>query len=194
METKQVIYNMLTENTGKHFLDSGGSSGRHWQSNQLKTIEDFEKEDDIEVIDQDTDYPYIIKSLYHHLVDSCTYLEKDTNNLINWINEDPYHWADNKDGRCAGSMYDVEDYMRITYDRDTRSEYTYNYENSLSQDIQYISLGDTYDCNIIALAIHNGADARGGLTDYKIFKIDEDLFYTIYEDYENYKEYLELAL
>ena len=91
-------------------------------------------------------------------------------------------------------MYDVEDYMRITYDRDTRSEYTYNYENSLSQDIQYISLGDTYDCNIIALAIHNGADARGGLTDYKIFKIDEDLFYTIYEDYENYKEYLELAL
>lgn len=194
METKQVIYNMLTENTGKHFLDSGGANGRHWQRNQLKTIEDFEKEDDIKVIDQDTDYPYIIKSLYHHLIDSCTYLEKDTNNLINWINKDPYHWADNEDGRCAGSTYDVEDYMRITYDRDTRSEYTYNYENSLSQDIQYISLDDTYDCNIIALAIHNGADARGGLTDYKIFKIDEDLFYMIYEDYENYKECLELAL
>ena len=194
METKQVIYNMLTENTGKHFLDSGGANGRHWQRNQLKTIEDFEKEDDIKVIDQDTDYPYIIKSLYHHLIDSCTYLEKDTNNLINWINKDPYHWRDNPEGRCAGSTYDVEDYMRITYDRNTRSEYTYNYENSLSQDIQYISLDDTYDCNIIALAIHNGADARGGLTDYKIFKIDEDLFYMIYEDYENYKECLELAL
>lgn len=190
-KTKQVIYNMLTENTGKHFLDSGGASGRHWQRNELKTIDDFEKEDDIKVIDQDTDYPYIIKSLYHHLVNSCTYLEKDTNDLINWINEDPYHWADNKDGRCAGSMYDIEDYMRLTYDRDTRIEYTYNYDNSLSQDIQYISLGDTYDCNIIALAIHNGADARGGLTDYKIFEIEEDLFYMIYEDY---KEHLELAL
>ena len=27
METKQVIYNMLTENTGKHFLDSGWDPG-----------------------------------------------------------------------------------------------------------------------------------------------------------------------
>ena len=84
--------------------------------------------------------------------------------------------------------------MRITYDRDTRIEYTYNYDNSLSQDIQYVSLGDTYDCNIIALAIHNGADARGGFTDYKIFKIDEDNFYFNYYDYEEYKEHLESAL
>ena len=193
METKQVIYNMITENTGKHFLDSGGANGRHWQRNQLKTIDDFEKEADIKVIDQDTDYPYIIKSLYHHLVDSCTYLEKDTNDLINWINENPYHWSDNPDGR-SNQLVDVEDYMRITYDRDTRIEYTYNYDNSLSQDIQYVSLGDTYDCNIIALAIHNGADARGGFTDYKIFKIDEDNFYFNYYDYEEYKEHLESAL
>ena len=193
MKTKQVIYNMLTENTGKHFLDSGGDNGRHWQRNQLKTIDDFEKEADIKVIDQDTDYPYIIKSLYHHLVDSCTYLEKDTSDLINWINENPYHWRDNPNGR-SNQLVDVEDYMRITYDRDTRITYTYNYENSLSQDIQYVSLGDTYDCDIIALAIHNGADARGGLTDYKIFKIDEDNFYFDYYDYEEYKEHLESAL
>lgn len=193
-KTKQVIYNMLTENTGKHFLDSGGASGRHWQRNELKTIDDFEKENDIEVIDQDTDDPYIYKSLYHHLVDSCTYLEKDTNDLINWINKDPYHWADNKDGRC-NSLYDVEEYMRLTYDRDTRIEYTYNDEYcSLSQDIQFISLGDTYDCNIIALAIHNGADARGGFTDYKIFEIEEDLFYTWWDNYQDYKENSWLSL
>jgi hypothetical protein len=38
-------------------------------------------------------------------------------------------------------------------------------------------LGDTYDCDTIALCVHNGADARGGMTDYKIFKIDDvDLF------------------
>ena len=40
---EQTIYNMLTENTGTHMLDSGGGSGRHWQRNQKKSIEDFRK-------------------------------------------------------------------------------------------------------------------------------------------------------
>ena len=40
---EQTIYNMLTENTGTHMLDSGGGSGRHWQRNQKKSIEDFKK-------------------------------------------------------------------------------------------------------------------------------------------------------
>jgi hypothetical protein len=46
------IYEMLTENTGKHFLDSGMNSNRHWQRNQKKTIEDFrnEPEQNFEVI------------------------------------------------------------------------------------------------------------------------------------------------
>jgi len=39
METKQLVYKMLTENTGKHFLDSGGTDGRMWQRNQRKTME-----------------------------------------------------------------------------------------------------------------------------------------------------------
>ena len=36
METKELIYQMLTENTGSHFLDSGGAGNRHWQRNQNK--------------------------------------------------------------------------------------------------------------------------------------------------------------
>jgi len=191
METKQVIYNMLTENTGTHFLDSGGTNDRHWQRNKLKTIDDFDMEEEIKIVDKDSEYPYLIKSLYHHLVDSCEYLEKDNKDFINWINKNPYSWKDNPEGRCAGSMYDVEEYMSLTYGKDVRTEYTYNYDNNLSQDIQFMTVGDTYDCNIIALAIHNGADARGGLTDYKIFRIEEDLFYNINEDVEDYLEYYE---
>ena len=42
--TKQLIYKMLTQNTGAHFLDSGGAYGRNWERNQVKTIEDFENE------------------------------------------------------------------------------------------------------------------------------------------------------
>ena len=191
METKQVIYNMLTENTGTHFLDSGGTNDRHWQRNQLKTIDDFDIEEEIQIMDKNSKYPYLIKSLYHHLIGSCEYLEKDNKDFINWINQNPYSWKDNQDGRCAGSMYDVEEYMSLTYGEDIRTEYTYNWENNLSQNIQFMTVGDTYDCNIIALAIHNGADARGGLTDYKIFRIDEDYFYSFNEDVEDYLEYIE---
>ena len=193
METKQVIYNMLTENTGTHFLDSGGGNGRHWQRNKFKTIDDFNMQEEIKIMDKDSEYPYLIKSLYHHLIGSCEYLEKDNKDFINWINKNPYNWRDNPEGRCAGSMYDVEEYMSLTYGKDVRTEYTYNYDNNLSQDIQFMTVGDTYDCDIIALAIHNGADARGGLTDYKIFRIDEDYFYSFNEDVEDYLEYYEGA-
>ena len=192
METKEIIYNMLIENTGKHFLDSGGANDRHWQRNNLKTIDDFDMEEEIQIMDKDSKYPYLFKSLYHHLINSCEYLEKDNKDFINWVNQNPYSWKDNQDGRCAGSMYDVEEYMSLTYGDDIRTEYTFNYDNNLSQDIQFMTVGDTYDCNIIALAIHNGADARGGLTDYKIFRIEEDLFYWFNENVEDYLEQLEV--
>ena len=41
-DIKKTIYKMLTENTGTHFLDSGGGNGRNWQRNQIKTIKDFQ--------------------------------------------------------------------------------------------------------------------------------------------------------
>ena len=69
--TEQQIYNMLTENTGTHFLDSGGANGRHWQSNIKKSLEDFRKE---EVFNSDAkDIWEIEKSLFHHLKDSIKY-------------------------------------------------------------------------------------------------------------------------
>ena len=43
---KDTIKSMLLENTGKHFLDSGGESGRHWQRNQQR---DFDSEPPITI-------------------------------------------------------------------------------------------------------------------------------------------------
>jgi predicted RNA-binding Zn-ribbon protein involved in translation (DUF1610 family) len=40
-KTKEILKKMLTENTGTHFLDSGGTNGRAWQRNQGR---DFDKE------------------------------------------------------------------------------------------------------------------------------------------------------
>jgi hypothetical protein len=79
-QTSKVIYEMLTENTGKHFLDSGGEDGRHWQHNQKRSFKDFKNEPEISKDDD-----IITKSLFHHLNESCTYLPKLTNQFNDWI-------------------------------------------------------------------------------------------------------------
>ena len=81
-------------------------------------------------------------------------------------------------------MYDIEQYMKEKYELEPRVINTYNGECSLTQTLQFVALGDTYDSDIIALSIHNGADVRGGYTDYKIFKICVDTFYSWYEEYD----------
>ena len=178
-ETEQAIYEMLTENTGTHFLDSGGENGRHWQRNQKKTLMDFYNENEI-----DNDDGFITKSLFHHLRESCEYLPELTNELNEWIDEDKYHAFDNKNGR-SNVWGDVEEFMkeRVYIDQHINCTYSYNFDNCLSQSIQYLSSGDLYENNIIALSVHNGADARGGLTDYKFFKIDPDAFYMMFSEY-----------
>ena len=67
---EQTIYNMLTENTGTHMLDSGGGSGRHWQRNQKKSIEDFKKEPEATLsFDVSGDWIYLdpTVSVFHKL-------------------------------------------------------------------------------------------------------------------------------
>lgn len=49
--TDQVLYEMLTECTGRALCDSGDAYGRHWEQNQKLTIDDFKNrpETDYEV-------------------------------------------------------------------------------------------------------------------------------------------------
>jgi hypothetical protein len=54
-------------------------------------------------------------------------------------------------------------------------DYSYNHENNLSQDIQYI-VWRWRDENYALIQIHNGADARGGLTAPRAFDVFEGEF------------------
>ena len=196
MDIEQVIYDMMTESTGTHMLDSGGGSNRHWQRNQLKSIDDFKNEPHI-TIENDGEYKYAEISVFHHLVNSLEYLEDETNDLIEWISKDPYEYWRNPEGRCISSMDTIEQYMAKNYANDdinlVHHTNTYNGESSLSQVLQVISVGDTYDCDVIALSIHNGADVRGGYTDYKLFEINCESFYCSYMDEYQIQDYLECA-
>ena len=172
MKTENVIYKMLTENTGVAMCDSGGEDGRHWQRNQKKKLKDFKNEIDISY-DEDGQ---CTKSLFHHLVESCEYLQDETKLLETWIKQ-------NKNR--SNSWNDVEEFMSkyIHQDKKINCIYTYNEDNVLSQDIQFLYGGNIYDSDVIAISIHNGCDARGGLTDYKFFKVDWDQFLNYSTDY-----------
>ena len=176
-KTKQAIYEMLTESTGEHFLDSGGYYGRHWETNQKKTINDFDDEPYETIENQETDYPYRELSVFHHLSDNLEYLEDETERFNEFIKEN---------GR-DNTVYDAEEYLIDFYNYNTEVVNSYNEECDLSQTIQFVS-GKIFEDDVIALSIHNGADVRGGYTNYRLFKIIDEDFYHWHEPSDEIKE------
>lgn len=75
--TEKVIREMLTENTGKHFLDSGFEYGRHWQQNQHRNFKSEPSETlkfSTYQIDGETKIDISVTlNVYHWLVDHLTF-------------------------------------------------------------------------------------------------------------------------
>ena len=170
-DVKKVVYGMLTENTGKHIFDSGGSEGRGWQRNQKKTIEDFENEEE-ELYQLDAKYKEIHRtvSVFHYLTnnleidDICEEFNKIQNDSVD------YKWT------MQGDMYGVskEAYAMLMEQPDVEIQKPWNTnkgESDLSQILQGANI-IINDENYILIQIHNGADARGGYTDAKLFKME----------------------
>jgi hypothetical protein len=170
MRVKDIVYSMLTENTGVHFLDSGGTDGRMWQRNAKKSIDDFEKEDEESYsFDRKTGGIYRTVSVYHYLcgLDLDSICEE-----FNKLNTNPNNW-DADDDKIYGVSSEAWNYLTKNYSVEVKYvTNTYNYDSDLSQILQYSSIeidGDSY----FIVQIHNGADVRGGYTDAKLFKSDE---------------------
>ena len=116
-------------------------------------------------------------SVYHHLSDNLAYLEDETKYFNEWIKQE---------GR-DNTMYDAEDYLTEFFGYDTQVINTFDTECDLTQTIQFVS-GKMFRDNIIALSIHNGADVRGGYTDYRIFRIMDENFYFWHESSDEIKD------
>jgi hypothetical protein len=180
--TKQLIYEMLTQNTGAHFLDSGGAYGRNWERNQIKSIEDFESEpEELYTYSKDWNELERTVSVFHYL----SKLELDE--LCDEYNALPCEdWE-----CCEDNVYGVSKHQwewlneRIEDIKVLHTFNTYNGDSDLSQILQgsWIELnGDQY----LLLQIHGGCDARGGYTDAKLFKPCED--WRIHEYLDEYKD------
>lgn len=157
-QTAEIIAGMLTENTGRHMLDSGGDSGRHWQLNQGLTAADF------------------IAMPYQTLEDGATI------SVFHWLNE-RVSYAPELDSQfqtfsaaSENSYYeDIAEFLQVIGAEITGECNTYNYDSALSQTLQFTEFnlnGDTY----ALLQIHGGADVRGGYTKPRVFEVWELLW------------------
>ena len=159
--TEQAIYEMLTESTGTHFLDSGGATGRHWQRNQKRTLEDFKKD---ELVVYDSKYDEITLNIFPYLNEFLEYDDLENLRLHKYLNQKGWH----NDTDSVQAYFNKCLYVGYKVGHIN----SYNEDCLLSQTVQIIYSGDLFDHELIALSIHNGADVRGGYTDFKIFGAD----------------------
>lgn len=168
-EEQQLVYSMLTENTGSHFLDSGGAYGRHHQRNAKKTIEDFNREE-AESYEFDYKNGEIVRTVsVFHFLSHSTELDELCNEF-NKRNTAPKNWE--ADADVYGVSTEAWDYLQEATGYDVkidRTWNTYNGESDLSQVLQGSNLeidGELY----FLIQVHGGCDVRGGYTDAKLFK------------------------
>lgn len=166
--TAGVIAAMLTENTGRHMLDSGGAYGRAWQRNAGMTVADFEARP---AVTYDADYDGLSLDLFHFLNERLTYVPTLT---ADWAAFDAARpdstWGDTLDEWLDGLGVPQEG---GDFYSDARWGFnSYNFDGDLlNGTIQGVKFG--YDgSEFVALQVHGGADVRGGYTAYKIFTGD----------------------
>lgn len=174
----KLVYGLVTENTGQHFLDSGGAYGRNWQRNAKKSIEDFKNADAV-TVDRDwlekykeLDVTYsVFKYLtaYIQLDDLCERYNRlkcpDWDGFTYGVSAKQTEWLENHGFEVSE---DAGQYAPKEFN-------TYNgpdWFGVLSQILQgtFIYNRDNQEWYCL-LQVHGGCDARGGYTDAKLVQI-----------------------
>tara|TARA_R110000764_G_scaffold101871_2_gene187229 strand:+ start:361 stop:1074 length:714 start_codon:yes stop_codon:yes gene_type:complete len=187
---EDLIFSMLTENTGVHMCDSGGDNGRMWQRNANKCVADFEAEPQ-ELYQYDPKYNEIYRtvSVFHYLTNNLEVDDIAFNfNELNTEAED--YKADCKEDDASLYGVSFNAWLNLVKDNDVevqRSWNTYNGESDLSQILQGANLTINEE-HYILIQIHGGADARGGYTDAKLFKCGDHMDGMIHEYLREYSD------
>lgn len=176
-KTASIIEAILKENTGMSILDSGGAYGRNYERNQKRN---FTKENACQVDistwqdneGKDQHELNISFNLYHYL---NAYLDYD--DMSSKLEDDFNKFADLSENEDKAWLTIMEEFADKYTNFGTTN--TYNFDNILSQVIQYTAFSltnDEYDIYIL-LQIHGGCDVRGGYTKPRILKVlDRDYF------------------
>lgn len=174
-DTDQVLALMWTENTGRHFLDSGGAYGRNWERNQGKDAEVFLSRPEA-YVDR---YCGVIVDAFHWVRERLEYDAELDARLQEFIA-----------GRDDTSyLQDAEEFgieVLGLHESDVRTMNTYNWDNTLNETLQWVEFGDTYASaygedgedygDVVLLQYHGGCDVRGGYTRPRAFRMTGDTF------------------
>lgn len=178
-KTDRVLAYMLTENTGRHFLDSGGAYGRHWQRNQGQTVDTLMAAPAVTVASD-----WVSLDVFHYLRARLSYDGPESRRFRRWATSG--EWADRSWDECAkqwatdrhvtdGGGYD---------DSNWRGAFlSYNEDNLLSQDIAGETWTDADGRRLVLLQIHGGADIRGGFTEPRVFEVTTDDAWSLFDWY-----------
>jgi hypothetical protein len=187
MNIQETIAAMLTENTGAHFLDSGGSNGRAWQQNAGKVVADFQAQPSAtaEIYVREWQGKLVAEvlpcvNIFHLLTGGA--LELD--DLCHEFNATP---VDDWDGDYNGVSLEGSEWLEargFAMCKESRGGWnTYNWNAAHSQVMQGNELtleGEYGEEKYLLLQIHGGADVRGGYTDARLFKLaDHAEFYNV---------------
>ena len=169
MRTKEIIFGMLTENTGAHFLDSGGAYGRAWERNQGKTMADFEAEPEQSfTYNKRGNYLERTVSVFHYLS------QLQTDWICDYFNAMPCGDWDADNEEVYGVSQFQWDWLNLKCEVEVNYGFnTYNGDSDLSQILQgsWLRINDE---PYLLLQVHGGCDARGGYTNAKLFQLNED--------------------
>ena len=168
MDTFEQI---LTESIPKYLGDSGGAYGYIYERNRENGITkgvqkcDFYRDDDNKECEL-----YPIVPVYDFLEYNC--IETYQSQVIQDMIEERLKLEQIN----IYSIWEIQDIMQEmfhnTFIGDMEWTYTYNYDNILSQDIQFLLF--EYDgLDYVLLQVHNGCDARSGLTAPKVFELND---------------------
>lgn len=170
--TENKLIEMLTENTGRHFLDSGGAYGRHWERNQgvdfeaqpTGSLEFWKRGDDVDII--------ATLNVFHFLKERLEYNPELDQQYREFVESNDLDFDIQSVSKFLDSLPDI---TGIYGEGDPLCVNTYNGEDLLSQIIQYFYWTDDNGPHVL-LQIHGGCDVRGGYTAPVAFDCDESIF------------------
>lgn len=184
--TSDVLKAMLTENTGRHFLDSGGYGGRHWERNQSC---DFDKEPS-GTLNVRIWKPELHKADWDVTLSTYQFLRERVMFMPTWQEQfDAFVEEQSKYTPWLALTEDFVDHLiesghvvtgPFGDDRPMLVN-TYNHESFLSQVLQYTAVY-VDDAPLYLLQIHGGADVRGGYTAPKCFTDSGHSEYALFSD------------
>lgn len=192
VELEPVLRDQLTENTGRHPMDSGRHYGRSWEQNQDNPP--------WEQPEWDVSMDYVAHNVYHYMRRSlgrdrvAVALEEALYAFGNRPDRERESWLQSMEdfaeasanGRhYVGDLVDlglhresaevVVGHAHECSDKPPLTHNTYNSEyHTLSQCLQFVTLGGPYS-EYVAVQVHGGADIRGGYTAPRVYRQDSPI-------------------